>query len=578
MAARLPEHRSEREWSRHVTKVNPFPARGAERPWEEYTLVRRLGQGSFGQVYEAVHGPTSRAVAVKQIRLDSTEGSGEGASQAQELDEIQREVASLAQCQMCERITQYFGSFVRRYTLWVVMELMDGGSCLSLLRRGGAFPEDALTVVCSELVHALDYLHAQGIMHRDIKAANLIHRGSRRNTLVGTPYWMAPEVIRQSHYDARADIWSLGITAIELATGHPPLSQHHPMRALFLIPKANPPRLELADEARYSPRLVCFLDRCLAKAADDRASARDLLVDDFVRSAGGFDTVRRLLEQRTRPRERGDAHAEDALCGGAPSVGDADDADSSVPDASVQSEWLFDFSDESFGRVRPAAGADADTTPTHADTTPSRGQSDAAPPGVGALGAAPDTPPRKRRPLPPVPGGGPASTHLNTLVAAPAAVVPAAAPAVPPDAPPATPRAAQRSHLHPPSPPLPSQSTRATPSSPHRRRPASGSAPLPRAASFSHTQHRVQSALECLAYQAGQASDDAPTALLHQLQGLLAQLGRQAPSYLDEFVGLLGDGVPQRGTPATASQLATLLYERWVEGLKGRWDALEERG
>lgn len=157
----------------------PFPVHGTPRPWEQYTLVRRLGRGSFGQVYEAMHVPSATVVAVKQIHLESSTDDDAHATQAQDLSEIQREITSLAQCASCERVTRYYGSFVKQYTLWVVMELMDAGSCLALLRRVGPLAEPVVAVICRELVLGLEYLHDHGIIHRDIKAANVLlsHRG-----------------------------------------------------------------------------------------------------------------------------------------------------------------------------------------------------------------------------------------------------------------------------------------------------------------------------------------------------------------------------------------------------------------
>lgn len=225
---------------------NPTLAAGLD-PRERYELGGIIGEGGYGKVCQAYDTVRNQLVAIKIIDLEAA---------GDEVQDAHKEIAVMANLH-CPHLIQYYASYVIGSKLWIVMEYLDAGSLLDIIKEFGPLQEKSIAYILKEVLLALQYLHSERKIHRDIKAGNLLvgSNGSvkladfgvagqltdsvdKRQSKIGTPFWMAPEVITESKYDGGADIWSLGITAIELATGLPPYAQKvHPFKVILLIPK-----------------------------------------------------------------------------------------------------------------------------------------------------------------------------------------------------------------------------------------------------------------------------------------------------------------------------------------------------
>ncbi|VAI85664.1 unnamed protein product [Triticum turgidum subsp. durum] len=290
--------------------------RGFPTDPKEYKLYEEVGEGVSATVYRALCVPLNTFVAIKVLDLEKC---------SSDLDGIRREVQTMSLIDH-PNLLRACCSFANDHQLWVVMPFMAAGSALHIIKTNfpDGFEEAVIATLLWEVLKALVYLHSQGHIHRDVKAGNILidtngavklgdfgvsacmfdtgNRQRARNTFVGTPCWMAPEVMQQLHgYDYKADIWSFGITALELAHGHAPFSKYPPMKVLLMTLQNAPPGLDYERDKRFSKSFRDLVAACLVKDPQKRPSSEKLLKHSFFKQARSADFLAKSILEGLTP-------------------------------------------------------------------------------------------------------------------------------------------------------------------------------------------------------------------------------------------------------------------------------------
>lgn len=284
-----------------------------EDPAIRYKMsTKAIGQGGMGTIYLAEDRKSGRLLAVKKLPLSKTT----------DLPALQNEIAMMRTSRHAN-VVEYLESYMFERSLWVVMEYMDAGSLTNLLQayqqRRMELSEPEIAAFMRHCLDAVNFLHSLGRIHRDIKSDNVLINSSggvkmadfgfcvqltqekdSRHSMVGTPYWMAPELVRGQSYDQKVDIWSLGIMMIEMAEGEPPYLKEQPLRALYLIATKGTPRLK--QPSKYSSAFMDFYNNCLAVDPKRRSSAADLLAHPFLACAAPNSHLAALISRHRRPK------------------------------------------------------------------------------------------------------------------------------------------------------------------------------------------------------------------------------------------------------------------------------------